>query len=145
MLAGQALSWHHASSTSSLLLCLDSVALGYVKTAPFILSGFSSCILKYLAGKGQISQKTKRIETFHFRKSLDPSGMDDIPKRWCGVSAPCFPFILMQVLLVFLMQRGSGLDQERACVHPQEKQSSLLFVVRNNVVCPEEVALKRVK
>lgn len=74
----------------------------------------------------------ERIETFHFKKSLDPLGMDGTPKCWCGISAPRFPFVLMQVLLVFLMWRGSGLDQERACVHPQEKQSSLLFVVRND-------------
>ena len=37
---------HRASSSSSLLLFLDCVALGYVKAASFIFSGFSSCVLK---------------------------------------------------------------------------------------------------
>lgn len=45
----------------------------------------------------------RKVETFQSKTSLNSSGMDGTSKWWCGISAPCFPFILMCMVLVFLM------------------------------------------
>lgn len=123
-------SLHCATSSSLLLLFLDSVALGCVKRATFTFSGFSSCALKLpcwqVSNQSQILFLAKSTEALHFRKSLNPAGTDGTPNCWCGISAPCFPFLSMQMLLMFLMWRSSGLDCKKACAYPWEKQSNLL-------------------
>lgn len=45
----------------------------------------------------------RRVEIFQSKKSFNSPGMDGTSKWWWGISAPCFPFILICMVLVFLM------------------------------------------
>lgn len=129
----------HASSSSLLLLfcgtgiCRDSTL--YFLCFSFMCFGIPcwkmsnhSQVLLYLA---------KRVETFQPKKSLNSSGMDGTLKWRCGISAPCFPFILMCMVLGVSDVEEQCLDWKRACV-----------ILRRNKAersCPGEAALKRGK
>lgn len=84
----------------------------------------------------------KRIETLHFKKSLDPAGIGRIPKLWCGISTLFSFHINANITGVSdVEEQWFGLEKS-LCSSLGETKQPALSLERS---CPEEVALKRVK